>query len=127
MNVFTSYYDKVPELDKNAYAFVRVSRREPPDFFVKIAGDYVDLSDSFGPPKAMLAECHPSEKWEEFEPRYKKEVLGALDKTSVLDEFRKIYNEHGCRPLLLLCTEASGKHCHRHLIADFLGIEIKEL
>ena len=111
MKVFSSYYDNVPNLEKNTYTFVRVSRKEPPEWLTS----YVDLSGSFGPTEAMLKECHPTQNWKEFEPRYKNEILGALDKELSLNELLKIYNDNGCKPLLLLCWESSKENCHRDL------------
>ncbi|MCL1916322.1 MAG: DUF488 domain-containing protein [Desulfovibrionaceae bacterium] len=127
MKVFSTYYDKVPELDKNVYTFVRVSRAEPPEWLSKTISQYVDLSDIFGPTKAMLEECHPTKDWGTFEPRYKDEILGALDKVDTLGLLNKISSEHDNLPLLLLCYEAPPENCHRHLIAGFLGINIEEL
>ncbi len=71
MKVFSSYYDKVPELEKNAYTFARVSRMNSPEWFPKTIGEYVDLSDTFGPTTAMLEEYHPAEDWGAFVLRYK--------------------------------------------------------
>jgi len=127
MKIFSSYYDKVPQLDKSAYTFVRVSFAEPPAWLMKTLGEYVNLSAVFGPTKAMLEECHPTKDWETFVPRYKNEILGVLDKVETIDLLNKIYSEHGQRPLLLLCFEAPPENCHRHLIADFLGISIEEI
>ena len=126
MKLFTSYYDKMPSLDKNTYTLVRVSRKEPPEWFSD-EHKHVDLSEAFGPTAAMLEECHPLENWEAFEPRYKSEVLGVLDKGSTLKELEDIYAEHGNKPLLLLCYETSEQNCHRHLIGEYLGMEIEEI
>ena len=127
MKVFSSYYDKVPELDKSTYTPVRVSRMEPPGWFSETVREYVDLSDTFGPTRAMLEECHPAKDWEAFVPRYRNEILDALDKTATLELLNKIYLENGNRPLLLLCYEAPPENCHRHLIGDFLNINIEEI
>jgi uncharacterized protein YeaO (DUF488 family) len=127
MKVFSTYYDKVPELDKSSYTFVRVSRAEPPEWFSKTIGGYVDLSDTFGPTKAMLEECHPTKDWRTFKPRYKNEILGALDKAATLGLLNKIYSEHSNRPLLLVCYEAPPENCHRHLIGNFLNIDVQEI
>jgi len=126
MKIFSSYYDNVPKLDKNGYTFVRVSRKEPPDWFVS---DYnpVDMSDSYGPTAAMLVECHPLEDWEAFEPRYKSEVLEVLDKVKALADLEKVYAKYGEKPLLLLCYETAEENCHRRLIGEYLGIDIEEL
>ena len=126
MKILTSYYDKVPKLDKNAYTFVRVSRKEPPEWFCK---DYphVDMSHEFGPSAAMLVECHPLENWEAFEPRYKSEILGTLDKAAALKKLEDIFAEHGEKPLLLLCYETSEENCHRYLIGEHLGMETEEI
>ena len=127
MTIYSSFYDKVPKLDKHAYTFVRVSRTEAPEWFTQIVESHVDLSDTLGPSPAMLKECHPAENWEVFKPRYIKEVLGALDKASLLDLFTNIHSDNGGRPLVLLCYESAEENCHRHLIGDFLGVEITEL
>ena len=127
MTIHTSFYDKVPELDKSAYTFVRVSRTAAPEWFPQMVQSHVDLSETLGPSQAMLKECHPAENWEEFKPRYIKEVLGALDKASLLELFANIHRNNGSHPLVLLCYETSEENCHRHLIAGFLGVEITEL
>lgn len=127
MKVFSSYYDKVTESDKSTYTFVRVSRMKPPEWFLETIGECVDLSDTFGPTTAMLAECHPTEDWGAFMPRYKDEILGPLDKMTTLELLKKICMENGSRSLLLLCYEAPPENCHRHLIGDFLGISIEEI
>ena len=75
----------------------------------------------------MLKECHPVENWSVFEPRYKEEILGALDKSKALETLEKIYCEHGNKPLVLLCYEKPPEDCHRHLIAEFLCRKIEEI
>ena len=127
MKVYSTYYDKVPELDKTAYTFVRVSRAAPPVWFSETIGEYVDLSNTFGPTQAMLEECHPAKDWETFVPRYKKEILNALDSAKTLALLETIYAAHDNCPLLLLCYEAPPENCHRHLIGDFLGISVEEI
>jgi len=126
MKVFTSYYDRVPVIEKDAYTLVRVSRKEPPEWFCS-EYSHVDLSAAFGPSAAMLEECHPLENWEAFEPRYKNEILGVLDKTEILKDFERICSENGGKPLLLLCYETSEQNCHRYLIGEYLGIESTEI
>jgi len=126
MLIYSSYYDNVPNLSKDDYTFVRVSRKEPPEWFLN-SYDYVDMSSAFGPTELMLKDCHPLENWEVFEPRYKKEILAVLNKEDTVNELEKIYTKHGNKPLLLLCYETSQQNCHRHLIADFLNIKIEEI
>lgn len=127
MKIYSSYYGKVSELDKDTYTYVRVSCMEPPESFTKAIGEYVDLSSTFGPTPAMLEECHPTKDWKAFVPRYQNEILSVLDKAATLSLLEKICVEHDNRPLLLLCYEAPPENCHRHLIADFLGIHIEEI
>lgn len=62
MKVFSSYYDKVPELNNSEYIIMRVSRATPPEWFSETF-KYVGLSDTFGPTHAMLEECHPAKDW----------------------------------------------------------------
>jgi uncharacterized protein (DUF488 family) len=61
--------------------------------------------------------------WEFYIDQYYKEVLDLLDP-------KQVYEELG-QDAVILCWEAPGKHCHRHLVAEWLskelGIEIKEL
>ena len=127
MKVFSTYYDNVPKLGKAVYTFVRVSCAGPPEWFSQAAGNYADLSGTFGPTPAMLDECHPTKDWGAFVPRYHKEILGVLDKEKTLAVLEKIYTEHGSRPLVLTCYEAPPENCHRHLIGAFLGIDIEEI
>lgn len=127
MEVFSTYYDKAPKLDKDAYTFVRVSCMEPPEWFSEKVGEYVDLSGTFGPTPAMLEECHPTKDWEAFAPRYNKEILGVLDKEATLGLLEKICIEHDNRPLVLTCYEEPPENCHRYLIGDFLGIHVQEI
>jgi len=126
MKILTSYYDKAPKLDKDAYTFVRVSRKEVPEWFDNDC-KYVDMSEFFGPSPAMLSECHPLENWVEFEPRYKTEVLGVLDKEMTLKMLEEVYIEHGSKPLVFLCYETSEQNCHRYLIGEHLGVETEEI
>jgi len=126
VKILTSYYDKTQKLDKGAYTFIRVSRKEVPEWFDK-EYKHVDMSEYFGPSPAMLTECHPLESWGAFEPRYKNEVLGALDKEATLKKFEEIYAEHGNKPLVLLCYETSEQNCHRYLIGEYLGIGTEEI
>lgn len=126
MKVFSTYYDKVPQLEKGIYTLVRVSRAEPPEWFIE-SFKYVDLSDTFGPTKAMLEECHPAKDWAAFEPRYKKEILSILNKETTLALLHKIYLENDKRPLLLVCYEKPPENCHRHLIGEFLNINVEEI
>ena len=126
MEVYTSCYDHVPNLDKEAYTYIRVSRKEPPPWFVAEYA-HVDMSSSFGPSEAMLHDCHPLEKWDIFKPRYISEVLGALDNDATLKTLQDAYESNGNRPLLLLCYETAQQKCHRHLIGDHLGFKTTEL
>jgi len=58
-----------------------------------------------------------------YKEQYQKEILSNLNAETV-------YRELG-EDAVILCWEASGKFCHRHLVARWLekelGIEVKEL
>lgn len=62
-----------------------------------------------------------SEEW--FKERYYATVLDLLDAQEVFDELGE--------DAIILCWEASGKFCHRHLVAEWLenelGITIEEI
>jgi hypothetical protein len=108
----TSYYAKSA---KNPNA-VSIAGRAPEWFTGR---EYKKLA-----PKVWFFKKYKEDGDEEFyKIHYKKEVLDVLDP-------KVVYEELG-ENAILLCWEASGKFCHRHLaskwLADKLNICIQEL
>lgn len=54
----------------------------------------------------------------QYTPRFKAEILGRLNPKQVVLELERLA---GGRIPCLICYEANGKFCHRHLVADWLN------
>ena len=85
-------------------------RKECTDVWLKEAGPSRALLDAYN---------HAGLGWEEFEARYRAEMLE--ERPAVLDELRRLEAEH--EVLTLLCHERMPpkEHCHREVLADLLG------
>lgn len=105
--------------------------------------DVVKVAISRGKPRwrlsyryRVLPELAPSreafgiEDMEEFERAYRSELEEAGMK-QITQALRKISDEHGGKPLVLLCWERPGELCHRRVWADWFKqkaeIEVPEL
>lgn len=66
---------------------------------------------------------------EKFTKRYQEEVLGKLDQIEVLRDLDTLTSPYhvGPKNVVLVCYEKPTDFCHRHLIAGWLGVEIKEI
>lgn len=75
------------------------------------------------PPAIMIHDPEPI-----YTPKFKMEVLDKLNATEIFEKIKKLSNG---KDVVLLCYEKEGDFCHRHLVADWLSlnldIEIKEL
>lgn len=71
-------------------------------------GNYDFLNDKRLAPTLDILKCKSTE---EFEERFNREILSKLDPFL----FGKLYHHH-----ILMCYEAAGKFCHRHLVAKWL-------
>jgi uncharacterized protein YeaO (DUF488 family) len=71
-----------------------------------------------GPSRQLLKAYRDGLSWEEFERRYRDEIL--LERPHVLDELRALEAEHG--DVTLLCFERMppAEHCHRLVLRDLL-------
>ena len=88
----------------------RAVRKEQVDVWLRDAGPTREL---------LQAYQHGELPWEEFERRYRHEMLE--DRTWVLDRLRHLEQQHGA--LTLLCHERipPAEHCHRQILADLLA------
>jgi uncharacterized protein YeaO (DUF488 family) len=84
-------------------------RKERTDLWLKDAGPSRELLHAYN---------HAGLTWEEFEQRYRSEMLD--ERADVLDRLRELEREHGV--LTLQCHERipPGEHCHREVLADLL-------
>src|SRR5438552_3481872 len=85
-------------------------RRERVDVWLKDAAPGAEL---------IRAYRHQGLAWDEFEGRYRAEILN--ERPGVLDELKRLENEHG--ELVLLCSERipPDEHCHRSTLIELLG------
>lgn len=50
-------------------------------------------------------------------------ILDQLDSTTVLNDIRKVAEEHGATSVALCCYEVPTDFCHRHVVAKWLNEE----
>ena len=84
-------------------------RRERVDVWIKDAAPSRDL---------LRAYAHEGLPWTEFEQRYRDEML--RERPEVLEQLRRLSEEHGT--LTLLCHERMPpkEHCHRTVLLELL-------
>ena len=120
MNIYTSYYAKVPNIDTEQYCLIRVSKSKPAWLEgVMISGLSVvyphwDLINDWK--NGLIT-------WAEYTERYLYQ-LSFIKREEVIDSLYELSNG---KDVILLCYEANDKCCHRHILADWLGYEVKEL
>lgn len=61
---------------------------------------------------------------ENYTRRYMGEILGSLDQEVVRKELEAL--AEGKDEVVLVCYEKPGDFCHRHLVAEWLGEDVKE-
>lgn len=119
--VYTSYIEKFGALLEPPYKPVLITRAR--------------VNVSFKQPAIWLQEYAPSWEllndwkngritWEEYEVRYVEEQ-GLLNKERVIllkNKLRYLSDRYE-QPLALLCFEAKGKNCHRHILGKYIGAE----
>jgi uncharacterized protein YeaO (DUF488 family) len=124
MEIRTSYYSKASRLPFYHYTFVQISNSRP-DWFDTIHDIDTSLKRMLCPPWSAVKKYKEDSDWQTFTETYKREVLDKLDRYTVLSELECIYQQNGCKPLVLLCWET--KQCHRFLLSDWLACDVREL
>lgn len=117
---YTSYFGNIKKIDKTKYQLAAISN-EKPSFCDESVLDWSFL----GPWKQLLSDYKNNIISEEEYARLYTENLEAiwpsLERWFMMNERRNI---------VMLCYEAKGKFCHRHILSKFLnehGFECKEL
>lgn len=122
MKIFTSYYKHVtPELAKN-YMLVQISRSKPDWFRYKCE----NLSCVHPSSSLLYSYKHNVINEQQYIDAYI-EYLGNLNKKRLLDLLKYWSQCNEQKDVLLLCWEAPGVFCHRHLLAEWLGQAVIEL
>lgn len=110
--IYTSYFSNWHNFPKGA-RLISISRSSPKYF----SGEkYLKLAPDINLLKAYKARKVDEKTYTEMFEKY----LETLDRDSVKD-----FLESNCT--ILLCYEKSNDFCHRHIVAKWLGEEVKEL
>ncbi|HEX8968095.1 MAG TPA: DUF488 family protein [Chloroflexota bacterium] len=119
-----SVYDAYPEVRDGEQPPLRVliTRYWPRG----VRGDRVDawLKDAAPSRDLLRAYRDASLAWDDFEARYRTEIL--TERPSVLDELRRLEQQHG--EVVLLCYERlpPAEHCHRLSLLDLLTHPVRQ-
>lgn len=122
MNIYTSYFAKVKQLQESGFNNLVCVAGYAPKFFYDIpnARFYPDLA----PRKDWFWEWKNnrlSNDW--YVEKYSETVLSKLNPENVVEDLGD--------NAVMICYEKPGDFCHRHIIADWLhkntGIEVKEV
>lgn len=114
MKIYTSYYARMKSCYQN-YAVVCISNSSP-EWFPVILSTFRQLY-----PEWSKAKSYKEGKitWEQFADAYRQK-LSKLNREKVLSAIMKYGALYG-KDVVLTCWEGPGKHCHRHLLAEWLG------
>ncbi len=116
---YTGYYSKFKQYDSAGLKTISISRTWPNGIvpYGKIPELYPDKDTLWSYKNGEIDEM-------EYTRRY----LDQLDKLGIRDILLKIH--HYGDDVILLCWEAPGKFCHRHILADYINrnskLNIKE-
>lgn len=100
---------------KNNTMFAGFTKKENFPFFLRqLAGiEYIEMK-SCAPTQELLNDYQADEiTWSE----YKKQYLNLLKKREIINAMPKKMLNRAC----LLCAEPGPDHCHRKILADYLG------
>lgn len=117
--MYTSYFAKIKELEKNGITPISICGKAPTWFkglqYKKLAPKY----DFF----MKWKENHDNDYYIKC---FNEQVLSKLDPMRVYNELCALANSNN---IVLICYEKPSDFCHRHLVADWLnqnGFECKE-
>lgn len=114
MEIYTSYFAKLKELEKKGIIPVSIARKKPYWF---TGEELIKLA----PPTWLM-----KYKEEEYTLNYKKYVLDKYNLQATVNYIKKKYKG---KKIALICYEKPSGFCHRHLVAEWLekgGLEVKE-
>lgn len=122
VKIYTSYYNNWKQLDATRkYVPVRISASAPKGFpFCESIPEVYPTWDLLSRYKQGLID----------DSVYTKEYLeqlNAVNRQDILARLSQIAQKHQNKDIVLLCWEGKDKFCHRHLLADWLDCEAKEL
>lgn len=121
MKVYTSYYQKFAHNPQGLIP-VRVSTSIP-QWFPYICEELPELYPGWELVNGIKGGTLTHE---EYERRYKERLSGMVRQEIIL-KLIQISKQNGGRDVVLLCYERPEDFCHRHFIAEWLNIGVKEV
>ena len=115
MTIGTGYFAKAKEYSDKGFALVSIARTRP--WFLSkelLIWYYSDLAPTG---EIIGAKNNPRV----YEEKYNNEILSRVSADEVLRRLDRYARLSGKENVVLLCYEAPGKFCHRHIIAKWLG------
>lgn len=115
MKIYTSYFGRVKKLPPN---IVPVSICGKPPF------PWVGLKyQKLAPKKGFFMEWKKNGDNNFYIRHFNDEVLSALTQEHVREELSVLTGGKDCA---LICLETPDRFCHRHIVAEWLGPDVKE-
>lgn len=114
--IYTSYFAKIKELEKNGITPISICARAPDWYkglqYKKLAPKY----DFF----MKWKENHDNDYYVKC---FNEQVLSSLDILNVIRDFIDMMPDRssGSSSIALICYEKPSDFCHRHLVADWLN------
>lgn len=120
----TGYFAKAKEYADAGFALVSIALKQP--WFLPKDLRLFQLMH-LAPSEELLA---LKDRPDLYAPKYMAEVLEENSAEAMLSRFQHIAEEAKTNKVVLLCWEAPGKFCHRHLVASWLksraGVDVRE-
>lgn len=118
MRICTSYFGKLKKLPQN-YVPVAICGKM---VFPYTGLRYTKLAPKIG----FFSEWKKNHDNDYYIKHFNVEVLSSLDKDTVRREIEEMVGK-AAEAAVLMCYETPDKFCHRHLVAEWLGDDVKEL
>ena len=114
MEIATGYFAKAKTYAEMGYALVSISRVAP-WFIAKELKLY--SCEPLNPTDEILA---LKDSPQEYEKRYRNEVLKKVKAIDIYHRLHLIAHQEQTDKVVLMCYEAIGKFCHRHIVAKWI-------
>lgn len=118
--VYTSSFSNMARLNTDDYTLVSIAQGDAPVWFPHMYYHYKMLA----PDWSLIGSWRRGEcSWEAYTKSYicHKNLPVALP--DIILALEKLSHDNDDKPVVLLCFEGKGKHCHRHIIGDMIGAE----
>jgi hypothetical protein len=118
LTIRTGYFSKAEAYAQAGYALVSIALK--PAWFLPRHLRLFQLRHLAPTQELLFVKDDPNS----YVPKYKAEVLSHLSADAILARLQYICEQAKTDKVVLLCWEAPGKFCHRHLVAEWLRTEL---